>query len=438
MKIRNKRILKNGAIAGYVYYPKDKKYKWRIVGRNKKKGGGEEELIQTIKNSGRYDEWVENGSRFGYIDNRPRYFGYNTLNGKQYVSQVDKLYKEKPGRTLVPVFGFINSTKPRRSIKSFGSQFEQSVPNVSQTNSIISSLERVYEKNIISLQELKDLLARSLDDSLLILIGETHDKNTDINTSKQIEIIEAVNNLTRDRVPIYSEMPKRLKNELNTTNNKNFSKLIKMTNMSFIRIQYYLKYLQIPREKNYIIPSNVTVNNRTRGSCNPEYAEDIKRVCEENKLVIGIMGLSHIKCIKDYLNETVLDNGSKLKVITILSDDLNDILELATKCMTIKFNITNTRSAYKTICEIIDDSLLLDIPDSKKKGKKIYLEILKQLEERRHPQLVQIPELSEIIASRESKEHKPPYHERRPKNIQRNLRKKGKQKYRKKIKYRGR
>ena len=26
MKIKNKRILKNGAIAGYVYYPKDKKW----------------------------------------------------------------------------------------------------------------------------------------------------------------------------------------------------------------------------------------------------------------------------------------------------------------------------------------------------------------------------------------------------------------------------
>ena len=32
MKVKNKRILKNGAVAGYVYYSKDNKWKWRIVG----------------------------------------------------------------------------------------------------------------------------------------------------------------------------------------------------------------------------------------------------------------------------------------------------------------------------------------------------------------------------------------------------------------------
>ena len=39
MKIKNQRILKNWAIAGYVYYSKDKKWKWRIFGKNNKKGG---------------------------------------------------------------------------------------------------------------------------------------------------------------------------------------------------------------------------------------------------------------------------------------------------------------------------------------------------------------------------------------------------------------
>ena len=37
MKIRNKRILKNGTIAGYVYYPNEKKWKWRFI--SKMKGG---------------------------------------------------------------------------------------------------------------------------------------------------------------------------------------------------------------------------------------------------------------------------------------------------------------------------------------------------------------------------------------------------------------
>lgn len=41
MKVKGKRTLKNGAVAGYVYYSKEKKWKWRIIGRNKNhKGSG--------------------------------------------------------------------------------------------------------------------------------------------------------------------------------------------------------------------------------------------------------------------------------------------------------------------------------------------------------------------------------------------------------------
>lgn len=39
MRIKGKRVLKNGAIAGYVYYSKEKKWKWRIVGRAQRGGG---------------------------------------------------------------------------------------------------------------------------------------------------------------------------------------------------------------------------------------------------------------------------------------------------------------------------------------------------------------------------------------------------------------
>jgi len=39
MKIKGKRVLKNGAVAGYVW--KDRKWKWRIIkGPTKKRGGG--------------------------------------------------------------------------------------------------------------------------------------------------------------------------------------------------------------------------------------------------------------------------------------------------------------------------------------------------------------------------------------------------------------
>lgn len=40
MRIKGKRVLKNGAVAGYVYYSKEKKWKWRIVGRAQRGGSG--------------------------------------------------------------------------------------------------------------------------------------------------------------------------------------------------------------------------------------------------------------------------------------------------------------------------------------------------------------------------------------------------------------
>ena len=44
MRIKNKKVLKNGAMAGYVYYTKEKKWKWRIFKgptKKKQKGGTE-------------------------------------------------------------------------------------------------------------------------------------------------------------------------------------------------------------------------------------------------------------------------------------------------------------------------------------------------------------------------------------------------------------
>ena len=36
MRVKGKRVLKNGMEAGYVYYSKEKKWKWRIIGKAKK------------------------------------------------------------------------------------------------------------------------------------------------------------------------------------------------------------------------------------------------------------------------------------------------------------------------------------------------------------------------------------------------------------------
>lgn len=42
MRVKNQRVLKNGTVAGYVYYNKEKKWKWRFIGKKamkKLKGG---------------------------------------------------------------------------------------------------------------------------------------------------------------------------------------------------------------------------------------------------------------------------------------------------------------------------------------------------------------------------------------------------------------
>jgi hypothetical protein len=52
MKVNGKQVLKNGAIAGYVYYKDENKWKWRIIGRNKMKGGAtKKELIKVFGNA---------------------------------------------------------------------------------------------------------------------------------------------------------------------------------------------------------------------------------------------------------------------------------------------------------------------------------------------------------------------------------------------------
>ena len=53
MRVKGKRIMKNGMEAGYVYYSKEKKWKWRIIGKAKKskrvQKGGTYDNIHDIK-----------------------------------------------------------------------------------------------------------------------------------------------------------------------------------------------------------------------------------------------------------------------------------------------------------------------------------------------------------------------------------------------------
>ena len=51
MRIKGKRVLKNGAVAGYVYYSKEKKWKWRIVGRAQRGGDPNEIPLSNLPNN---------------------------------------------------------------------------------------------------------------------------------------------------------------------------------------------------------------------------------------------------------------------------------------------------------------------------------------------------------------------------------------------------
>jgi phage pi2 protein 07 len=56
MRVKGKRVLKNGTIAGYVYYKKEKKWKWRFISGKKRMKGGE------IIEAGRIPVFVDNGN----------------------------------------------------------------------------------------------------------------------------------------------------------------------------------------------------------------------------------------------------------------------------------------------------------------------------------------------------------------------------------------
>jgi hypothetical protein len=332
----------------------------------KQNGGGKDEIIQNLKNKGLYEKWVRCGSLFGYIDNNtPQEALYESDNGNKYVSSVVRNYnyKENSNRKIIPVFNFI-STRSSSRYDAFKKKLE---PANFRKKSVINkqTLKNIYQKNIISYEELKDKFNELFNDkksSYLILIGENHSKNPDIHMFKQIQIIEMINSFSEKTIPIYSEMPKNIKQILNSLPNNNSIKLSHLDKPSS-RLMYYLKYLQIPQNKNYIIPSNINFKDRVGCSCNLEYAEDIKKVCEQNDITIGIFGVLHIKCIKDILNNQRLNNNKTLKIISLSSYNLYDLYNDSLDC-------------YKTIKSIIEDSFILNIPNVSKLGHDLFLKLI--------------------------------------------------------------
>jgi hypothetical protein len=103
MEIKNKRVLKNGAIAGYVYFPKDKKWKWRIVGKQMK-GGNNINVGNTVhSNKNRNVLYVI--EEISLKDGKHMYHARRIDNPK-----IVKVFKGKKKLVKVPVF----NRKPKK------------------------------------------------------------------------------------------------------------------------------------------------------------------------------------------------------------------------------------------------------------------------------------------------------------------------------------
>ena len=99
-KIKNQRVLKNGAIAGYVYYANEKKWKWRIVGNsNKQKGGYNYDILRLHNNQniGIPDLDIE---LYKLLSNNPLQINFNRRNN-EIVNYFNNYYDNLPANTRV-------------------------------------------------------------------------------------------------------------------------------------------------------------------------------------------------------------------------------------------------------------------------------------------------------------------------------------------------
>jgi hypothetical protein len=94
-KIKNQRVLKNGAIAGYVYYANEKKWKWRIIGNsNKQKGGYNYDILRLHNNQniGIPDLDIE---LYKLLSNNPLQINFNGRNN-EIVNYFNNYYDNLP------------------------------------------------------------------------------------------------------------------------------------------------------------------------------------------------------------------------------------------------------------------------------------------------------------------------------------------------------
>ena len=95
MRVKGKRVLKNGTIAGYVYYPKEKKWKWRFLG--KQQSGGEDDIAKKILDNLKSEPSLSQIKRV-YLIVAVKKFAKNNLLG--FSKKFSKEFKKKPRQEL--------------------------------------------------------------------------------------------------------------------------------------------------------------------------------------------------------------------------------------------------------------------------------------------------------------------------------------------------
>lgn len=152
MKVKGKRTLKNGAVAGYVYYSKEKKWKWRIIGKNKKGGGrgkGNKKYTCSSHKTNKLEEMCVVNSKGKY----------NTLEECVFSNECLEKQRSMPNhRNLLT-----NRSYPMDQLKMI--EYERKLKdriNISNNNSSKNSTD------------LNDILKRLLKDDNLLVLSERH------------------------------------------------------------------------------------------------------------------------------------------------------------------------------------------------------------------------------------------------------------------------
>jgi hypothetical protein len=217
MKVKGKRVLKNGAVAGYVYYNKDKKWKWRIIGRVKKGGSGKGKSKIALSNLPNNNQivlsWNEEKNHLNLIINKQLRKRNVSNEKKNRLKEIKIMLNERHNN---PNFNNSNNLN-----ETFG-KIEVVLPNgINRQNmNKLVELRTERRKNNMEMQRLINLDLNNNENTALNQIQEFTNSlrnNTLSNLNNNKNIAEYFNgsNITNEELQKYLN---ELNNELNNEN----------------------------------------------------------------------------------------------------------------------------------------------------------------------------------------------------------------------------